>query len=189
MTSIPTLDGISFWLSMTWYWIVGRTVSRRNKTASGINNWSRNFPSNWIINVAVKTVNGQSKYRNFHHYRNRTRYDRSVNDTCTSSKNMWANCPFNPNPRAQCKNPNRAPTARSALTITNCRSSWLDSGPVHSSVLNPWLHPRPIKSSTNAWNGTTTTTVCCTTMAATEKNNTDFPLLVGNTMIDVLGGS
>jgi hypothetical protein len=52
-----------------------------------MDNRSLNTGSNATINVAVKRVNGHSKYRNVHNSRNRSRYDVSVNATWHSSKN------------------------------------------------------------------------------------------------------
>jgi hypothetical protein len=51
---------------------VQRAVDRLNNLASGINNFSRNTSFNYTINVAIKHVNGQFIYYNFHNSRNRS---------------------------------------------------------------------------------------------------------------------
>jgi hypothetical protein len=57
MTFNPNADSALSPLSWTLYQIVRHVVDRRNKRASGINNFSRNTSSNYTINVAIKHVN------------------------------------------------------------------------------------------------------------------------------------
>jgi hypothetical protein len=65
------MDGASFALSMTWYWIVRYIVLRWNIMALGIDNRSCNTSSNSTINIAVNLVNGHSKYYNAYNSYNR----------------------------------------------------------------------------------------------------------------------
>jgi hypothetical protein len=94
--------------------------------------------------------------------------------------------PVKSNPVVQCQTSGL--TARSALAITNWRASWHESGPVHSSVLVHGYTPcdhvvDQCMERDNHDDGLRYR------HGGHGKNNTDFPLLVGNTIMDVLGGS